>query len=92
MKWQPIATAPKDSRARLVWCPERQNIYAATWLQGHGWQIFGGRLLGEAPSHWMELPPPPRCEYCDDSGDVHSLDSEWRGTCICPAGQNPTAL
>lgn len=27
-----------------------------------------------------------RCEYCDDSGDVHSIDGEWRGICICPAG------
>lgn len=27
-----------------------------------------------------------RCEYCDDSGDVHSIDGEWRGICICPSG------
>lgn len=26
------------------------------------------------------------CEYCDDTGDVHGLDGEWRGVCICPAG------
>lgn len=29
----------------------------------------------------------PPCEYCDDTGDVHSADGEWRGTCVCPAGQ-----
>ncbi len=28
------------------------------------------------------------CEYCDGTGDVHSLDGEWRGTCTeCPAGE-----
>ncbi len=59
--WRPIETAPKDSTARLVWCPERQNIYAVTWLAKKGWLIFGGRLLAddEAPSHWRELPAPP---------------------------------
>jgi hypothetical protein len=24
---------------------------------------------------------PKRCGYCDDSGDVHSIDGEWRGEC-----------
>lgn len=29
-----------------------------------------------------------RCEYCDGTGDVHSLDGEWRGTCTeCDAGK-----
>lgn len=27
-----------------------------------------------------------RCEYCDGTGDVHSIDGEWRGVCHCPAG------
>jgi hypothetical protein len=22
-----------------------------------------------------------RCEYCDDTGDVHGIDGEWRGVC-----------
>lgn len=26
------------------------------------------------------------CPYCDDSGDVHSADGEWRGICSCKAG------
>lgn len=30
--------------------------------------------------------PPKACEYCDDTGDVHGLDGEWRGICNCPAG------
>lgn len=32
---------------------------------------------------------PKRCPYCDDTGDVHSIDGEWRGTCECPAGATP---
>ena len=23
------------------------------------------------------------CEYCDGTGDVHSMDGEWRGACHC---------
>lgn len=22
-----------------------------------------------------------RCQYCDNTGDVHSIDGEWRGVC-----------
>lgn len=31
-----------------------------------------------------------RCGYCDGTGDVHSVDGQWRGRCTCPAGQQPT--
>lgn len=27
-----------------------------------------------------------RCKTCDDTGDVHAIDGEWRGRCSCPAG------
>lgn len=30
-----------------------------------------------------------RCPYCGDTGDVHSIDGQWRGTCTCEAGQQP---
>lgn len=23
------------------------------------------------------------CEYCNGTGDVHSMDGEWRGRCCC---------
>ncbi len=39
--------------------------------------------------HYRPMPDeaePTRCVYCDDTGDVHSLDGEWRGRCNCPAG------
>lgn len=38
-----------------------------------------------------KLAAPERCPYCDDTGDVHSIDGEWRGTCNCPAGRPLTA-
>jgi hypothetical protein len=35
------------------------------------------------------------CANCDDTGDVTSIDGEWRGVCHCPAGNKfrtpPTA-
>ena len=31
--------------------------------------------------------PTERCPYCDDTGDVHSIDGQWRGTCNCPAAR-----
>lgn len=39
-----------------------------------------------------QQPAEQRCEYCDGTGDVHSLDGEWRGTCDCPAGQQPEPI
>lgn len=50
------------------------------------------QTAGHQPTHWMPLPPPPRCSYCGGTGDVHSLDGEWRGLCACPAESNPAAL
>jgi hypothetical protein len=32
-------------------------------------------------------PAPERCEYCDGTGDVIGFDGEWRGYCVCDAGQ-----
>lgn len=32
-----------------------------------------------------------RCEYCDGTGDVHSIDGEWRGICTeCNMGKEAT--
>jgi hypothetical protein len=34
-----------------------------------------------------------RCPHCDDTGDVHGIDGEWRGRCTCPAASPvPEAL
>ena len=29
-----------------------------------------------------------RCEHCDDTGDVTSIDGHWRGYCTCPHGKD----
>ena len=34
-------------------------------------------------------PVEQRCTYCDGTGDVHSIDGEWRGTCHCAAAPAP---
>lgn len=67
--WQPIETAQRDAKARLVWVPGNQCIYCVSWREnpeypwGGEWVIFGGgwRDAIQRPTHWMPLPaPPPR--------------------------------
>lgn len=60
--WRDISSAPRTSKAILLWCPERQNIYEACWDHRYegGWILFGGgNLLTQEPTHWMHLPAPP---------------------------------
>jgi len=66
--WQPIETAEKNSRARLVWVPERESTFCVTWRYGRdeplypeGWVIFGGewREFLQRATHWQPLPAPP---------------------------------
>lgn len=108
MKWQPIETAPETKTGMffclLAWGhPEDQSIgtgfrcdgkwYAAGFFYqlGQG-KRFGIREIEVQPTHWMEAPSAPACEYCDGSGDVHTITGEWRGLCSCPAGKNPEPL
>jgi hypothetical protein len=67
--WQPIETAPKTSKAILVYVPSNRCTFAVTWRKSDGknppcWEIFGGGSRAflrspEGPSHWMPLPSPP---------------------------------
>jgi len=34
---------------------------------------------------------PARCPHCDETGNVHSIDGEWRGPCNCGAQQDHIA-
>ena len=43
------------------------------------------------PKHSPLPVAPARCGYCDDTGDVHGLDGEWRGVCNCAAGDRVRA-
>lgn len=54
------------------------------------WQL-GIRRLPTA-AHQEQPQPEQRCSNCDGTGDVHSIDGEWRGTCHCPAGQATKAV
>ena len=69
-EWQPIETAKKDTRARLIWVPEILCTFCVTWRGAdpkepdrypEGWVIFGGdwRSHLQRATHWMPLPPPP---------------------------------
>lgn len=40
-------------------------------------------------SRKLEAAQAERCLNCDDTGDVHSIDGEWRGRCHCAAGRAP---
>ncbi len=63
-EWQPIETAPRTSKARLLWVPERKSTFCATWRGAsdpiddyypEGWVIFGGEWCAflQSASHWI---------------------------------------
>jgi hypothetical protein len=62
LQWQPIETAPKTDRAILVYCPGCMCSFTATWDKYcEVWEYFGGMgEMEDAPSHWMNLPEPPK--------------------------------
>lgn len=52
--------------------------------------VNGGLSLqpvAAAPTQADSAPPSAPCPHCDDTGDVHSIDGQWRGTCKCEAGR-----
>lgn len=53
----------------------------------------GVAVTTEGQPGYALLPTQPaqaeRCPNCDGTGDVHSIDGQWRGSCHCPAGQKP---
>lgn len=61
--WQPIETAPKTIKSRLVWCPENKCTFCVTWNQlSNRWEVFGGsyRTFLDRVTHWMPMPYPPK--------------------------------
>lgn len=71
--WRKIETAPKSSKARLVYCPENRCIFTVAFSEWHnGWTIFGsGVLLTYTPTHWQPLPAPPSEAITTTEGDDH---------------------
>jgi hypothetical protein len=64
--WRAIETAPKDGTAVLV--SEGRFCYSVEWNEEFDWwavddnKLGPFRLRGQAPTHWMPLPPPPDAE------------------------------
>lgn len=64
-EWQDIATAPKDDRDVLIFCPQGvcTKVFVAFNSGVGGWETpEGGEIerISGRPSHWMPLPDPPR--------------------------------
>ena len=60
-EWQPIASAPKDGRAILLWWPYWSHTpIAAKFLHGHWYSENVLSQEGDGPTHWMKLPDPPK--------------------------------
>lgn len=65
--WQPIKTAPKDSRAVLIWSEMWEDTYGmviAHWGGDRDGWICPEFITGEweediQPTHWMALPALP---------------------------------
>lgn len=47
------------------------------------------RLWADSVPVYLAAGAQPRCPHCDGTGDVHSIDGEWRGVCDCGAGAQP---
>lgn len=77
----------QQTRRRCVWCSELEpEPVASSDPEGHRQAIAdheADTLASKQPAGEQK-----RCGYCDDTGDVHSIDGEWRGRCTCPAGQS----
>lgn len=78
-RWAPIASAPRDGRAVLLYLPRRPAQWAVVigaWASGQGgWQAMGSLALltgAEAPSHWMPLPAPPPLDAAVTGGIIRN--------------------
>ena len=80
------------------------RVYADAYHHGHHDTVEGGYvdvLPVDRDTYWREkveedyaeelAQQPAACPHCDDTGDVHRADGEWRGRCTCLAGQQPAA-
>ena len=72
MEWKPIESAPRDV-AILVYgagiqcvmiCRSRSEFWALDGDDG-----YEGDYVIKTPTHWMELPSPPKAEGVEDGGE-----------------------
>lgn len=79
-----ISLMPGEDLARVT------TIHPSSTFHPEG-MIF--EPLYTAPQPAEQQPVYQRCEYCDGTGDVHSIDGEWRGACDCqPPAPDVSAL
>lgn len=83
----PLADAPKEEAERQEGVPAEapHGEVVGTWM-GDG-AFYAVVATHPTPAQAAPQAETQRCPNCDDTGDVHSIDGEWRGICHCPAGQ-----
>lgn len=63
-EWQPIESAPTDGTLVLLWERTWTAPFVGQWgrlFSQLGWVMRPhASLAGDAPTHWMHLPPPPK--------------------------------
>jgi len=87
------APAPQPAQGEPVaWAiyDNRGGSKSIHWAEQH---TDGNAEMYNAVPLYTVAPAPveQRCTYCDGTGDVHSIDGEWRGTCPCAAAPAPQA-
>lgn len=97
--WQPINTAPKDTKAaillgylplpRMAGAP---RVYEGRWNDiQNDWTSLNGYLLHTAATHWMPMPSPPEsscehgCNGCEECTDYDGGD-DWHFNRLEPSG------
>jgi hypothetical protein len=89
--------AYKQLRAALASPQEQAPVAEVLDFKGNGEPVVkwtGTRFLDHGTKLYTAPSSPgaaeadaARCEYCDDTGDVHDATGVWRGICTCPVGQ-----
>jgi hypothetical protein len=78
---------PEGAEEPVARVDRRNNDLKAHWEdKDEAHKLEHGTPLYLHPSQSAGAAASKRCEHCDDTGDVHSIDGEWRGRCTCAAG------
>jgi hypothetical protein len=69
--WQPIETAPKVGSVIDLWCVKDDRSWRLTnafWSpMWKDWRTSRGEVVAaDVPTHWMQVPDPPRGEKGTD--------------------------
>ena len=61
--------------------PEWATCDESRFIELSSHRLFATKICYEA------APVVERCTSCDDSGDLVDITGDWRGYCVCPAGE-----